>query len=174
MTHPSSFYKSYKSYTSYASVTPAQTAYHRCYQVALHTPTATLRPSQTKLRKSKPTGYTVTHHTPLPSVNHRLPPFCKRHALATRIPPLLSSCLAYPCGKASPEPNQTATGKPSGYIVTHPYPSHNSHNSHNSHASVTPPQTAYPRCYQVALHTPTATLRPSQTRLRQVNPRGIS
>ena len=45
---------------SHTSVTPSQHAYRRCYQVALHPPTATFRPSQTTLRHCKPTGYTVT------------------------------------------------------------------------------------------------------------------
>ena len=50
--------------------------------------------------------------------------------------------------------------------MTPPYPSHN---SHNSHASVTPPQTAYPRCYQVALHYPAVTLRAALPR-RHISP----
>ena len=37
---------------------------------------------------------------------------------ATRIPPLPSSCPAYPICYSSPEPNQTAAGKPSGYHMT--------------------------------------------------------
>ena len=68
-------------------------------------------------------------------------------------------CAALPNGNSAPEPKQTAASNPSGYTVTHPYPSHKSHKSHKSHASVTPPQTAYPRCYQVATHYPAVTLR---------------
>ena len=37
---------------------------------------------------------------------------------ATRIPPQLSSCQAYPCGLSSPDPHPTAASKPTGYTET--------------------------------------------------------
>ena len=93
---------------------PPRPAYRRCYQVALHTPTVTIRPSQTPPRPANPRG--IQGRTNL---------------------------------------------------------SDRSDWSDRSDTSATPPQHAHRRCYQVALHTPTVTLRPSQTTLRQANPRGI-
>ena len=61
MTPPSLSYKSYKSYQSYASVTPPQTAYPRCHQVAKHTQRYLFAPSKTRQRHRKPTGYHMTH-----------------------------------------------------------------------------------------------------------------
>ena len=81
--------------------------------------------------------------------------------------------LFSPNGKFSPEPNQTVACKPSGYHMAPPSSFYKSYKSYKSYASATPTQTAYHRCHQVALHTPTANLRPSHTKLRQANPRGI-
>ena len=78
----------------------------------------------------------------------------------------------YPNDNSLPAPNHTTPRKPTGYNMTPPYPSHNSHNSHNSHTSVTPAQTAYHRCYQVALHTPTATLAPEPNQTAAGKPTG--
>ena len=82
-------------------------------------------------------------------------------------------CWFYPCGTSSPEPFHTAASKPTGYTGAHPSSFYKSYKSYKSYASATPTQHAYPRCHQVALHTPTANLRPSHTKLRQANPRGI-
>ena len=87
----------------------------------------------------------------------------------------------HPGGFASPEPPRTAASKPSGYNMTcrgvarqgeDGRPQSPSHNSHDSHASVTPPQTAYPRCHQVALHTQRYLFAPSKTRQRHRKPTG--
>ena len=91
--------------------------------------TVNFRPSQTALRFCKPTGYPEACHgvarqgedgrthlvrqvRQVRQVRH------KCHAPATRIPPLPSNRQAYPTGTFSPEPYQTAVGKPKGYIVT--------------------------------------------------------
>ena len=79
---------------------------------------------------------------------------------------------AYPIGNSSPEPNQTAAGKPTGYAETRPYPSHNSHNSHKSHASVTPPRFRIPPPPSNCPHTLSVTYRPSPTALRHSKPTG--
>ncbi len=108
----------------------------------------------------------------------------KRHAAATRIPPLPSSCLAYPCGISSPAPYQTAACKPTGYTMAHPSSFYKSYKSYKSYASATPTQHAYPRCHQVALHYPAVNL-PVALPLRHIfarakphsgtaNPRGIT
>ena len=100
---------------------------------------------------SKPTGYTGAHQLVrlvglVRQVRH------KRHAHATRTPPLPSSCLAYPNGNSSPEPNPTAPRKPSGYTMAHPYSSQKfpkiPKDSQKFPYSATPPQTAYPRSHQ--------------------------
>jgi len=62
--------------------------------------------------------------------------------------------LAYPNSNSSPEPKPTAAGKPKGYIVTHPSSFYKSYKSYKSYASVTPPQHAYHRSHQAALHYP--------------------
>ena len=59
-------------------------------------------------------------------------------------------CAALPSGNFAPEPKNTAAGKPTGYYMTPPSSSYKSYRSYKSYASVTPPQTAYPRCHQVA------------------------
>ncbi len=75
----------------------------------------------------------------------------------------------HPCGNSSPAPYHTAASKPSGYKHDLPRrspsgrrraPPSSSYKSYKSYVSVTPPQTAYRRCYQVARHTTEATFSP--------------
>ncbi len=121
--------------------------------------TVNFRPSHSRLRYCKPTGYHMTchgvarqgedgrthHHfislISLISLMQASRPRCPHTPAVIKLP-------AYPCGNSSPEPNHRAASKPTGYPVTPPYTSHKSHNSHNSHASVTPSLPAYPRSYQ--------------------------
>ena len=83
-------------------------------------------------------------------------------------------CWFYPCGKSASRVKPNCGKQTLG--VSHdapPHLSHKSYKSYKSYASVTPPQPAHRRCHQVARHTPAANLRPSHTKLRQANPRGI-
>ena len=83
---------------------------------------------------------------------------------------LAAVVTAYPNGISSPAPNQPETCKPTGYPLAPPSSFYKSYKSYKSYASATPPQHAYRRCHQVALHTLAAHLRPSHTRLRQATP----
>ena len=79
-------------------------------------------------------------------------PMSNNHA--TRIPPLPSSCLAYPNGKSCPLHYPVATlrpshsnlwhCKPSGYNMTPPSSFYKTYKSYKSYASVTPTQTRIP------------------------------
>jgi len=70
---------------------------------------------------------------------------------------------AYPTGISAAAPNQTATRKPSGYPWAHPSSFYKSYKSYKSYASATPPQHAYRRSHQAALHTPAVNLHSEPT-----------
>ena len=80
--------------------------------------------------------------------------------------------LFSPNGKFSPEPNQTVACKPSGYHMAPPSSFYKSYKSYKSYASATPPQHAYRRCHQVALHYPAVNL-PVALPLRHIITRAI-
>ena len=173
--HPSSLHRSYKSYKSYASATPTHPAYPRCHHIARHTPAVNFRPSHSRQRHRKPTGY---HMTP-PSSLHRSYKSYKSYASVTpthpayrrchqkspaypcgkstpgyapRIPPLPSNRQAYPTGTFAPEPNQTAAlqthGVSHGAPITLPkIPK----KSPKFPCKRPPTQHAYRRCHQKSL-----------------------
>ena len=82
----------------FASVTPPQTAYRRCHQVARHTTEATFSPAPYHTAASKPSGYNMTCRGVARQGEDGRPLFVrqvrqvrqvrhKRHATATRTPP---------------------------------------------------------------------------------------
>ena len=58
--------------------------------------------------------------------------------------------LHYPVVSLCPSQTRLRQSKPTGYNETPPSSSYKSYRSYKSYASVTPPQTAHPRCHQVA------------------------
>jgi len=189
--------KSDKSDKSDTSATPTHPAYHRCHQTGKHTPPAHFRPSHTKQRPRKPTGYHMachgvarqgedgrTHHVrqvrQVRQVRH------KRHAPAPRIPPLPSNRQAYPTGTFAPEPNLTAA--PQALGVSHGLPRRSPSGRRRAHPSCQTSQTSQtsqtqaprPRtphtavAIKQALHTPAVNLYPSPSRQRHSKPSGYT
>ena len=110
----------------------------------------------------KPSGYTVAHQ----SLSYRSYRSYKSYASATPPPPANRRChqasKAYPCGKSSPEPYQTAASKPTGYPLAcrgvarqgedgRTNLSDRSDWSDWSDTSATPPPPAHRRCHQTLL-----------------------
>ena len=90
----------------------------------------------------------------------------------------------HPNGNSAPEPYQTTPRKPTGYHMAchgvarqgedgRPDLSDRSDRSDRSDTSAPPPRFRIPPPPSNCPHTPSATLRPSQTRQRHANPRGI-
>ena len=100
----------------------------------------------------------------------------KSYASATPPPPANRRCHQastphrHICPRATPHCATQTHGVYSGA----PKLSDRSDKSDRSDTSATPTQHAYPRCHQVALHTPAVNLRPSQTTLRHCKPSGYT
>ena len=155
-------------------------------RIFLFYPAVNLPPSHSRQRHRKPTGY---HMTP-PSSLHRSYKSYKSYASVTPTQHAYRRCHqkspAYPCGKSTTEPCQTAA--PQTHGVSHGLPRRSPSGRRRAHPSCQTGQTGqtgqtqapHPRpphtavAIKKARHTSTAHRRPSHSRLRHRKPTGYT